>query len=48
MNLGNNEEAILCYNKAIQINPNYHQAYCNKGISLKNLGKDEEAVLCFN
>ncbi|MDF0681352.1 MAG: tetratricopeptide repeat protein [Candidatus Nitrosocosmicus sp.] len=32
--LGNNQEAIACYDKAIEINPEYDLAFYNKGIAL--------------
>lgn len=42
------QEAIDCYNKALEMNPNYAKAWCNKGIPLKKLGKYEEAMKCYN
>ena len=35
------EKAIIAYNKAIEINPNYADVYYNKGIVLKKLGQFE-------
>ncbi len=32
----------------IKLNPNYQEAYCEKGITLTQLGKLEEAILCFD
>ena len=46
--MGNKEEAIHQYNKAIQLNPNYTEAYFNKGICLSNLNKKEDAILMYN
>jgi tetratricopeptide (TPR) repeat protein len=41
-------EAILHFDKALQINPRYHDAYNNKGLALFELGKINEAIECFN
>ena len=30
------DEAILRFNKAIELDPNYHEAYQTKGIKIKN------------
>ncbi len=38
------EEAILWFNKSIQISPDDWNSYINKGLSLASLGKDEEAI----
>ena len=45
-NLNKYEEAIECYNKAIQINPNYSEAFYSKGSALDDLKKYEEAIEC--
>jgi tetratricopeptide (TPR) repeat protein len=42
------KEAIVCYNKAIEINPGYADAYNNKGNALYNLKKYKEAIVCYN
>ena len=39
--------AIQLYNKALDINPNNHVAWYNKGLSLYNLGKYVEALQCY-
>jgi tetratricopeptide (TPR) repeat protein len=36
-----------CYKKAIKINPNYADAYCNFGVTFMLLGKLEKAKECF-
>ena len=46
--LGRHEEALQCYNKAIELNPNYDAAWNNKGNTLENLGRREEALQCYN
>jgi tetratricopeptide (TPR) repeat protein len=45
---GRYEEAIQCFNKTLEINPQYTDAWINKGASLSNLGRYEEALQCFN
>jgi len=45
--LGNYNAAIDCYNRAIEIDPNYASAW-NKGNSLRDLGKNDEAIECYN
>ena len=47
-NKKNLEEAINNYNKAIELNPVYTEAFFNKGICLSNLNKKEEAIEVFN
>jgi predicted amidohydrolase len=46
--LGKYEEAIKCYDKAIEIEPNYEDAWYNKGVALGELGKYEEAIKCYD
>ncbi|MDR2205125.1 MAG: tetratricopeptide repeat protein [Flavobacteriaceae bacterium] len=45
---GEYQEAIECYDKAIDINPDYAEAYNNKGSALGILGKYEEAIECYD
>ena len=47
-NQGRYEEAIECYNKALEIDPDYGDAWNNKGIVLDDLGRYEEAIECYN
>ena len=47
-NLNKYEEAIECYDKAIQINPNYSNAFNIKGHALYNLNKYEETIECYD
>ncbi|MGN6709465.1 MAG: tetratricopeptide repeat protein, partial [Candidatus Nitrosocosmicus sp.] len=46
--LGSYNEAIACYDKAIELNPEYSDAYNNKGISLYYLGSYNEAIACYD
>lgn len=47
-NLGKYQEAIICYNNALEINPNLEGAWNNKGVALENLNKYQEAIVCFD
>lgn len=42
------EKAIESYNKAIAINPEYSEAYLNRGLCYASLGKDQDAVYDLN
>jgi tetratricopeptide (TPR) repeat protein len=42
------ENAIDCYDMAIEINPEFALAWRNKGYALGSLGKYEEAIKCFD
>jgi tetratricopeptide (TPR) repeat protein len=46
--LGKYEEAIQCYDKAIELNPSNSAVYHNKGNALQVLGKNEAAIECYN
>lgn len=48
MNTGDCENAILHYQKAIDINPNPPQAYGNMGICFGILGEKDKAIKAFN
>ncbi len=41
------EEAIECFNIAIQLNPNYDLAIFSKGTCLGKLGRFEEEFQCY-
>ena len=45
-NKGQYEEAIKCYSKAIELNPDFIPAWNNLGLSLLKLGKIDEAKKC--
>jgi serine/threonine protein kinase len=44
--LGQYDEAIRCYDKALEIDPRYAAAWGNKGTSLNCLGLYDEAIRC--
>ena len=46
--LGNLEEAIEAYKKALKIKPNYFEAFNNMGNAFKNQGKLDEAIEAYN
>ncbi|MEG4282183.1 CHAT domain-containing protein, partial [Microcoleus sp. A006_D1] len=46
--LGKYEEAIASYDKALEIKPDKHEAWYNRGIALRNLGKYEEAIASYD
>ncbi|UXM84179.1 protein kinase domain-containing protein [Methanococcus aeolicus] len=46
--LGKYNEAIKCYDKALQLNPNYAEVWNNKGAALDDLGKYKEAIKCYD
>ena len=43
----NYDEAIECYQKAIELNPDFAGAYNNMGLAYQYLGKQDEANICF-
>ena len=44
--LGRHEEAIRCYDKALELDPRDALAWNNKGISLGRLGRHQDAIRC--
>lgn len=47
-NHGQYQDAIKCYNRAIELNPEYIEAWNNLGLSFQKLGNTEEARKCNN
>ena len=45
--LGNWEQSVICFSKAIKLNPAYADAHYNLGIALDSLGRLEEAILSY-
>ena len=46
--LGKYDEAIKCYDKAIEIDPDDADTWNNKGLALNSLGNDDEAKKCYD
>ena len=46
--LGSYKEAIECFDKAIEIDPDDVEIWCDKGDLLKKLEKYQEALKCYN
>jgi len=46
--LGRKEEAIAAYDKALEIKPDYHEAWNNRGTALSDLGRHEEAIAAYD
>ena len=44
----NLKEALDYYDKAIQINPNYYEAFYNKEMFLKKINNFPKAIECFD
>ena len=42
------KEAIQCYDKSLEIEPNDATTLNNKGLALRNLGRYEEAIQCYD
>ena len=47
-NLGRLEEATASYDKALEIKPDLHEAWYNRGVALRNLGRVEEAIASYD
>ncbi len=46
--LGKHDEAMVCYNKAVEINPQHSEAVYHKGRTLAQLGNYDDAIECYN
>ena len=46
--MGDNDKAIGDYNQAIQMNPKFVQAYCNRGYAYKAKGEFDKALADFD
>lgn len=46
LNLHNYREAIISYDRAIEIKPNCYEAWYNRGIAMQNTQRYYEAIFC--
>ena len=46
--MNRDDEALFCYDAALKIKPDKHDALNNKGTCLATLNRDDEALLCFD
>jgi tetratricopeptide (TPR) repeat protein len=46
--LGDHDEAISCFDRALELDPLDASAWSNKGRSLDKLGHDEDAIFCYD
>src|SRR3989338_1518730 len=46
--LGKYQEAIACYDRAIEIDPRLVGAWNGKGVALGKLGRHQEAIVCYD
>ena len=46
-NLGRAKEALVCFDKALEILPRFDAAWLDKGVALAKLGREKEAVECY-
>ena len=45
---GNNEDALIAYDKALELEPSNVSAWNNKGIVLSRLKRFEESIVCYD
>jgi tetratricopeptide (TPR) repeat protein len=45
---GDNDDALIAYDKALELDPNHVSAWNNKGIILSRLKRFEEAIICYD
>jgi len=46
--LGRHKEEIACYDKVLQVHPNYHIVWNNRGIALMYLARFDEAIASYD
>lgn len=47
-NLGRYDEALPCFDRAISLDANWPNPWCNKGLTLRTLGRFDEAMHCLD
>ncbi len=45
---GNNEDALVAYDKSLEMDPNHVSAWNNKGIILSRLKQFEASIVCYD
>ena len=45
---GKNDDALIAYDKALELDPNHVSTWNNKGIVLSRLKQFEEAIMCYD
>jgi tetratricopeptide (TPR) repeat protein len=45
---GKYEDALEIFEKALDLDPNNHEIWNQKGVALRSMGRYDEAVECFN
>ncbi len=45
---GNNDDALIAYDKALELDPKHVSSWNNKGIVLFRLKRFEEAIMCYD
>ncbi len=45
---GNNDDALIAYEKALEIDPNHVSSWNNKGIILSRVKRFEESIACYD
>ena len=46
--LGRLDDAIASYDKALEIKPDDHEAWYNRGVALGNLGRLDDAIASYD
>lgn len=44
---GQFDEALVSYDRALELDPTYAYCWYSKGVTLQNMGRSEEAAICF-
>ena len=47
-NLGRTKEALVCFDKVLEIQPRFDAGWLNKGVVLRKLGREKEALACYD